>query len=148
MHQLLAFVKELAPIGAVIVFAWGVFQFYRSTELSFRRPYWEKLLALYIDACSSASVIGTTASEVEWNAARATFWRLYYGPLCLVEDQKVEEAMVVFGTALESMSFESRNPKVLTSLSLELAYACRNSIRSDWRVPLEVLVGQKSRGEA
>jgi hypothetical protein len=148
MQELLALVKELTPIGAVIVFAWGVFQFYRSTELSFRRPYWERLLALYIDACNSASVIGTTTSETEWDAARANFWKLYYGPLCLVEDQNVEEAMVVFGTALESMSFESRNPKVLTSLSLELAYACRNSIRSDWRVPLEVLMGQKSRSEA
>jgi hypothetical protein len=148
MHEFLTYIKDLSPIGAVVVFGYGVFQFYRSTELSFRRPYWEKLLALYIDACSSASVIGTTASEAEWNTACASFWKLYYGPLCLVEDQKVEEAMVVFGAALESMSFESRNPKVLTSLSLQIAYACRNSIRSDWRVPLEVLMGQKRHGEA
>jgi hypothetical protein len=148
MQSLLAVLKDLTPVGAVIVFAWGVFQFYRSTELSFRKPYWEKLLALYVDACSCAAAMGTTTSEAEWNAARATFWKLYYGPLCLVEDQKVEEAMVELGTVLESMTFESRMPNVLTSLSLELAYACRNSIRNDWRVPLEFLMGQKSRSEA
>lgn len=143
MTDLLANLKDLAPIGAVIVFAWGVYQFYRSIELSFRKPYWEKLLALYIDACSNAAMLARTDVEAEWYAARNSFWKLYYGPLCLVEDQKVEQAMINFNDALGESSFSSKNTKLLSDLSLELAFACRNSIGTDWRVPLEELTGQK-----
>jgi hypothetical protein len=126
-----------------VVFAWGVYQFYRSTELGFRKPYWEKLLSLYVDACSSAATLARTDNPQEWAQARNVFWRMYYGPLCLVEDPQVEEAMVKFGEALDLLNFESPERKQLEGLSLQLAYACRDSIRADWRVPLEVLTGQK-----
>ena len=143
MTDLLEWLKSLAPIGAVAVFAWGVYQFYRSTELGFRKPYWEKLLSLYVDACSSAATLARTDSPQEWAQARNMFWKMYYGPLCLVEDQRVEEAMVNFGQTLEPLKFESPERQELEGLSLRLAYACRDSIRADWRVPLEVLTGQK-----
>lgn len=146
MGQLLTAFKGMAPFGAVVVFAWGVYQFYRSIELGFRKPYWEKLLALYEEACSSAALLASTNDEAEWNLARNTFWKLYYGPLCLVEDLGVEEAMVQFGNSLENTAFAERDIKKLSDLALSLAYACRDSIRSDWRVPLKKLRGQKERG--
>lgn len=140
---LLATLKDLVPVGAVVVFAWGVYQFYRSTELSFRKPYWEKLLTLYVDACSAAATLARTDDEDEWKAARNNFWKLYFGPLCLVEDIQVEGAMLSFGTALDASSFANRDWELLERLCLKLAYACRDSLRSDWRVPLEQLTGQR-----
>jgi hypothetical protein len=143
MEILLSFLKDVAPIGAVITFVWGLIQFNRTIELGFRKPYWEKLLTLYIQACSNAAILAQTNVESEWFAARNSFWTLYYGPLCLVEDQKVEEAMVKFGALLKVSNFSNKNIEQLSDLSLGLAYACRNSIRADWKVPLEELVGEK-----
>ena len=81
----------------------------------------------------------------EWNTAVSAFWRLYYGPLCLVEDRGVESAMVEFGLVLKRASFETRerHRKALENGALNLAEACRASIRSDWRIPLETLSGKK-----
>lgn len=143
LEFLLPALKDLVPLGAVVVFAWGVYQFNRSTELSFRKPYWEKLLSLYIDACSAAATLVRTDDETEWKATRNNFWRLYFGPLCLVEDVKVEAAMYNFGTALSHSSFADRDLELLEPLCLKLAYACRDSLRADWRVPLEQLTGQR-----
>ncbi len=135
----LANISTLAPIGAVIVFGWGVFQFHRANELAFRRPYWEKQIALYLEATSTAATLASTDDEHEWDQARNTFWRLYHGPLCLVEDRAVESAMIDFGMALDEAQVNFDNRAGFSNLSLQLAIACRNSIRSDWRVPLEDL---------
>jgi hypothetical protein len=143
MDHVGAFLKEVAALGAALAFFWGVYQFRRSTELGFRKPYWERLLALYIEVCSATAVLAKTRSQEDWEVARNTFWKLYYGPLCLVEDNRVEEAMVQFGEALGDIEFTSDRKAVLSHLSLRLAYACRNSIRADWRVPLEYLEGQR-----
>lgn len=137
--EFLTNLSSLAPIGAVIVFAWGVFQFLRTTELSFRKPYWEKQISLYMEASSAAATLASTDDEEEWDKARNTFWRLYLGPLCLVEDRAVEAAMIDFGMALDETTVDFSNRASLADLSLQLAIACRNSIRNDWRVPLEDL---------
>ncbi len=131
--------STLAPIGAVIVFGWGVYQFYRATEIAFRKPYWEKQITLYLEATSTAATLASTDDEHEWDQARNTFWRLYHGPLCLVEDRAVEAAMIDFGMALDEAQIDFGNRSGLSELSLNLAIACRNSIRSDWKVPLEDL---------
>ena len=143
MHEFLVGFKDFAPVGAVVIFAWGVYQFYRSTEIGFRKPYWEKLLALYVDACSTTATLARTDNESDWNDARNNFWRLYLGPLCLVEDLQVEAAMVDFRKTLEETTFSDRDPKILDFLALRLAYACRDSLRTDWKVPLEQLAGQQ-----
>lgn len=143
MPDLLGTLKDLAPVGAVLVFAWGIYQFYRSTELGFRKPYWERLLSLYVEACSTAATLARTDNEGDWKEARNNFWKLYLGPLCLVEDPQVEGAMFHFGEALDASSFSNRNAPLLKHLALQLSFACRESIRSDWRVPLEQLSGQK-----
>ena len=142
---MLDMLKDLAPLGAVILFGWGVYQYYRSNELGFRKPFWEKLLTIYIEATTCAANLARTEDSDEWRKARDAFWKLYYGPLCLVEDQAVESAMVEIGLLLESASFEDRvkNRKGLETAALNLAYACRNSIRTDWKIPMETLSGRK-----
>ncbi|MBL8525662.1 MAG: hypothetical protein JNN20_18430 [Betaproteobacteria bacterium] len=129
----------LPPIIALLGFGFGVYQYYRSNELTYRKPYWEKQLALYLEATSTAATLASTDDEAAWNDARNNFWRLYLGPLCMVENTAVESAMVEFGIALgdDSLGFESR--ATLADLSLNLAMACRKSIRTDWKVQMENL---------
>ena len=135
------FLKFLAPLLALMTLGWGVYQYRRSNELAFRKPYWEKLLALYIDATSSVSILASTTNKEDWEKARAEFWRLYYGPLCLVENKEVESAMVYTKMVLPD-SYEQRDVVKLRKASQQLALACRNSIRTDWDITMETLAIQ------
>lgn len=145
MTEWINYLKEFAPIAAIIVFGWGVYQYYRSNELTFRRPYWEKLLTLYIEATSNASILATSNNKEDWEKAKNNFWKVYFGPLCLVENTDVEAEMVKIGKILKTASFDSidKYRDQLQTASLNLAYACRNSIRTDWQIPMETLSGQK-----
>ena len=84
----------LPQLIALAAFVFGIYQYYRSNELTYRRPYWEKQLALYLEATSTAATLASTDDESAWNDARNNFWRLYLGPLCMVENAAVESAMV------------------------------------------------------
>lgn len=136
--------SALAPLGALAVFAWGVYQFYRSNELSFRKPYWEKQLQLYEQATSAAALLASSEDEAAWQAALQDFWRLYLGPLCLVEDRAVEQAMVEMGALLGEASFATAEREALQNAALTLAVACRESVRRDWRMPLQELSIKRS----
>jgi hypothetical protein len=50
----------------------------------------------------AASPLATSKKKQETDAAIKRFWSLYWGELALVEDKRVESAMVQFGRALES----------------------------------------------
>jgi hypothetical protein len=131
--------KEFAPIGAIIVFIWGLYKFNHSNELSFRRPFWEKQLALYVEATSATSILATTHSESEWNAALDEFWRLYYGPLVIVESKAVVREMMAFKDLIEGLVFETRASRNLKVPSLNLARTCRLSIRDGLNLNLDQL---------
>jgi hypothetical protein len=135
--------KDFAPIGAVVVFIWGLFKFNHSNELSFRRPFWEKQISLYVEATSATAILATTNSESEWNAALKEFWRLYYGPLVIVESDAVAHEMIAFGKVIEGLVFETRSSSNLKNPSLELARVCRLSIRDGLNLTLDQLTAIK-----
>jgi hypothetical protein len=74
--------------------------------------------------------LATSKEKQETDAAIKRFWSLYWGELALVEDKRVESAMVQFGRALES----DRTNTELQQASLALAHACRDSLAESWGV--------------
>ena len=78
----------------------------------------------------TAATLSTSKKPEELDAANKKFWSLYWGELALVEDKRVEAAMVQFGRALESGSVGQQ----LQQYSLALAYACRDSLAESWGV--------------
>lgn len=139
LPEWLKIILDLAPLGGIIVFVIGLYKYHRSNEISFRKPFWERQFALYEEAASAAATLATTDDEAQWHAARNAFWRLYYGPLCLVEDNAVLNAMWVFGDSLKRLGNDPADRFVLEKLAYRLAEACRDSIRTDWQVPLDEL---------
>jgi hypothetical protein len=131
------FLRDYAPVGAIVVFTVGMFQYLRSNELSFRRPYWEMQLSFYIEATSSVATLASTRREDEWEKAQEKFWQLYYGPLCLFENLEVETRMCKIRDILKVSTFHERH--LLEGASLDLAHACRNSSRGGWRLPFQAL---------
>jgi hypothetical protein len=131
-------VKALSMLGAVVAFAWGVVQFVagQQAQMETRRieatkPFLERQLKLYTEATQAAATLATSKSPQDLDAALKKFWSLYWGELALVEDKRVEAAMVQFGRALGSGGTGTQQ---LQQASLALAHACRDSLAESWGV--------------
>ena len=132
-----AWAKALSVLGAVIVFVWGVIQFVASyhaqaetRRVEATRPFLERQLNLYTEATRAAAILATSDNVDELESARKKFWSLYWGELALVEDKRVEAAMVEMGRALEA----GGKGQQLQRHSLALAHACRDSLAESWGV--------------
>ena len=131
-------IKVLGALSIIIGGAVGLWKYSDSVENQFRKPLWEKQIALYFDATSAAATLASSSDPQTLQDAENRFWVLYYGPLALVEDKDVESAMVRFSECL-SNNCEKRE---LKGLSLRLARACRESISESWSIELDDLADQ------
>ncbi len=130
-------VKLLSLVGAAVAFCWGVFQFSlnqrnqsQTRRIEATRPFLDRQLTLYTEATQSVATLATCTRDEEVQPAAKRFWLLYWGELALVEDTRVEAAMVKFGRAIEQV----RTPDEMRQLSLGLAHACRDSLAESWGV--------------
>lgn len=94
-----------------------------AAQLEAKKPYYSKHLDLCSEASVAAATIATTKDPQKRKAASEDFWRLYWGPLGMVEETKVADAMVAFGKCLQP-GCQQR----LELLSLALAQSCRAEI--------------------
>ncbi len=132
-----SWVKILTLVGAAVAFIWGAYQFLsnqrsqsETRRIEATRPFLDRQLKLYTEATQAAARISTSSSKDEIASAKQRFWSLYWGELALVEDKRVEAAMVELGRAIEQGSVG----KEVQGLSLNLAHACRDSLAESWGV--------------
>src|SRR4051794_26434518 len=100
-------------ILSVATVAVGVWQFSVQQSQANRQPFLQKQLELCFQATETAGRLASETDPAEWEKARLTFWRLYWGPLSIVEDRAVEGAMVELGRHVPD--------KPVTSPSLPMA---------------------------
>jgi hypothetical protein len=130
-------IKLITSLVATSTFAWGIYQFFltqrgqaETRRIEATKPFLDRQLKLYTDATKAAATIATSNSKDEVIAAHKRFWALYWGELALVEDERVEKAMVKLGNALE----RGESGENVQGLSLNLAHACRDSLAESWGV--------------
>jgi hypothetical protein len=130
-------VKGLSILGGVVAFGWGVYQFVATQQLQSEtrrieatKPFLERQLKLYTEATQATSVLATSKEKTEIETSTKKFWSLYWGELALVEDKRVEAAMIEFGDVLKA---QGPGPH-LGNPSLALAHACRDSLADSWGV--------------
>jgi hypothetical protein len=125
--------------------ALGIWQFTSQQSQANRQPFLQKQLELSFQATETAARLATETDPAEWEKARITFWRLYWGPLSIVEDREVEEAMVKLGELVPAQPLQA--PQLpMTSLqvrSYRLAHAVRNLVLNSWNVSLPPLQGRR-----
>jgi hypothetical protein len=129
--------KLATLVGAAVTFAWGVYNFTESQRgqaetrrIEATKPFLDRQLTLYTSATQAAATLATSSDEAERAGALKRFWSLYWGELALVEDQRVEAAMVRIKDALAS----NASKEELQQRSLALAHACRDSLAESWGV--------------
>lgn len=133
----------LALIGGSI----GLWRYLDTSRKEFRKPYWERQLSLYFEVTGAAATLASidsgkidSSNREELRAqAQEKFWQLYYGPLEIVTDDHVTDAIVEFKKCLLIRRAGKGIPRDLEIKALELARACRLSIGESWSIELSKL---------
>jgi hypothetical protein len=114
-------------------------------ERETKRPFLTEQFKLYGEAVAVASRLANAAEQGQpsfGNLAKDLnrFWVLYWGPLAMVEDSYVEEAMVLFGRSLQARQTGSGNDcaDMIKQASLTLAHRARDSLEAQWGVQLTI----------
>jgi len=147
MDDVLQVFGESAPYVALlftlIAAVWVLFRFHIDFQAAARKPFLEKQLEFCIEAATATAQLATTQTQAVYDRAASLFWELYWGRLAIVEDRRLEAAMVRFRIALEASGGFEGNRESLTKLSLAVAHASRDLIRRSWSVDLGPLVRQR-----
>lgn len=135
------FLQIATAIGGVVTFGWGVVTYRDTKSRSSREPFLKQQFELCFQASNCAAQLATERDPNKWDAARSEFWRLYYGPLCVVENKPVAKAMIAVGHLLPKPDLP-RPDKVpiadeaYRDASIQLAQAVRTLIQNAWGVHL------------
>jgi hypothetical protein len=96
---------------------------------------------LCFEPSNLASKLATENNPEKLDAARRDFWRLYYGPLCIVEDQQVARAMIAVGDLLPKPDSPLPDQLPIATIeyreaSIDLADKVRALIQKSWDIDL------------
>ncbi|MEK6324617.1 MAG: hypothetical protein AABN33_23500 [Acidobacteriota bacterium] len=106
-----------------------------NAQREFMKPLLDKQLSLYFEASSTAATIVKTTDEAERKKAINSFWRLYYGPLVIVESTEVSGAMKIFGHCLDGT--EQCDEQELGDRALALATSLQKTLLNSWNMKPE-----------
>jgi hypothetical protein len=159
--------QYVSTIALVVGGLFALWRYYDTTARQFQQPLWDQQVNLYFQTTRAAAQLASLEPGPAWQSAANEFWVMYFGPLCIVEDQAVEQAMVDFSAALETAEVLAEmlaTPALrdiapdrtsdlakrfadaraeLQSASLNLAWACRDSLNANLDAGLPALKYRK-----
>ena len=102
---------------------------------NFQNAFWQKQLELYIEVSTiAAELTQFELDSKEYSLARKGFFKLFWGPMSIVEDSQVKKAMEGYSSQLSI--YENTRSKVdldmLKQKSFQLARTCRESSIKRW----------------
>ena len=107
---------------------------FHSARAARRQPFLQVQLDACLRASRAAATLATSMRQSEMELAREEFWKLYWGELCIVEDDQVERAMVNFANKLETGSGDE-----IKVASLLLSRVIRKLVLKSWKIDLPEL---------
>jgi hypothetical protein len=129
--------------------AWGIISFTAQQRQANRQPFLKLQLDLGFLATETVARLATETDPAEWEKARITFWRLYWGQLSIAENPRVESVMVELGRLVPEKPVQAPVLPMnsLGPLSYQLAHAVRDLVEESWtvrlfRLPVKGLAGQ------
>ena len=105
------------------------------------KPFLELRQKFYLEIIVAASVLASSDvhTEEERSKAKKRFLELYWGELSIVEDPRVETAMINMAWSLDLISRDGQDPNEKPSpqnASYQLSHAIRDSLFNSWGQPL------------
>jgi hypothetical protein len=133
------FFAGLTAIGLIAGGLYTLWQYLTQYKLqvtvatqSARVPFDSKRLDLCLQASADAASIATASDSKAKEQAIEDFWRLYWGPLGIVEDQDIAAALTQFGNCLK----EPCKTQPLTTLAYAIAQKCRTAVSKSFSLSL------------
>jgi hypothetical protein len=99
-----------------------------SRRIEASKPFLELRRKYYLEALSKATILASNDKSPQVDSARRRFEELYWGELCLVEDDRVEEAMIAFRKVEQG----DAKSDVVHDAVIQLAHAMRDSLSDSW----------------
>ena len=112
-----------------------------TAQREFMKPLLQNQLSLYLQASAAAATVSRSTDPVERKKGINDFWRLYEGPLIMVESKEVSGAMVAFGNCLDKT--ESCDEAEMSNRSHALASRMQESILKSWNTSPENFAADK-----
>ena len=112
-----------------------------TAQREFMKPLLQNQLSLYLQASGAAATVSRSTDPVERKKAINDFWRLYEGPLIMVESKEVSGAMVAFGNCVDRT--ESCDEVEIGARSHALASRMQESILKSWNTSPENFAADK-----
>jgi hypothetical protein len=133
-------VSWIAPhptiIAAFVAAIVGLYWNFKSAKSARKLPFLQKQLELCFDASQAVAVLATTTEPDAWIAARSDFWRLYHGPLAIVQDSDVQICMANCGKLIGVAGPAPELPRSeLADPALDLSKKIRALLVKTWKVP-------------
>jgi hypothetical protein len=132
----------IALVGIVIVALWIVYKFFAEDTSKSAQKYYDLKVDLCREVSKVVALIATSNNADEIRKAAFHFEELYWGRLILVEDAKLESAMVKYRglmpTAHEGIDADAVVGKIgtdrrdLRSGALNVSKACFNLLQPSW----------------
>lgn len=119
----------------------GIWQYADKQAQANREPFLRKQLDLIFEASDTVAVLANTTDPATWEKARARFWVLYWGPLGIVEDNRIASCMIKAGQVVSQPNAAAPDlPLIkLRPISLRLSHVARDFILENWDVELPKL---------
>src|SRR5580704_70185 len=152
--------KDIAALTVAIVgLTIGLWQYRQTSNQEFIKPIREEQLRQYVSLTTVAAHLATIPRNTdEWKKAEDEFWKLYYGPLLMVENYDREldikpsadvdhsnssPATVAFAVKRFALCVQDSTceDKKLRIDSMALAYTCRNSLAISWGYKDDQIIG-------
>lgn len=108
-----------------------------SKKQEYLQKFWQERLKLYEEVTLAAGQIASSRTLDDARTPIGIFWRLYWGPLSILEDRAVLSAMVTFGKKLKEAEAGEIMLMELQTKAYDLARACRKSLKNTWN-PLDL----------
>ena len=105
-------------------------------ERAFMQPVLERQMSTYFEASAAAATLATARSASERDKAIDTFWKLFWGPLVMLESPEVSGAMKGIAECLDG-GVSTCDAKERKNRSLVLASALQTDFFSSWKLSPE-----------
>jgi hypothetical protein len=97
----------------------------RTSQRGFMQPVLTRQMDIYLSASSAVATLASSSDPVDLAKARNEFWRLYWGPLVMLESPQVSGAMKAVGACL-------RQPDCSQPRLQDLSLALSSSLQADY----------------
>ena len=106
-----------------------------NAQREFMKPLLQNQLSLYLQTSAAAATIARSGDPNERKKAINDFWRLYEGPLIMVESKEVSGAMVRFGQCLDGT--ETCDEAEISDRCHSIASRMQESLLKSWNTSPE-----------